>query len=119
MVNATTKSESLQKGNGVNNKERYWQKNLQYLAVLLAVWFVVSFGCSILFVNQLDQVKIGGFHLGFWFAQQGSIYVFVLLIFIYVLLMNRLDKKHGLDDQSESIGHKAEPKSNPDVESPE
>ena len=111
--------QSLQKEKSVNNKERYWQKNLQYLAVLLAIWFVASFGCSILFVNQLDQIKIGGFHLGFWFAQQGSIYVYVLLIFIYVLLMNRLDKKHGLDDQSEGLKRKAEPKSNPEVESAE
>jgi len=62
------------------------------------VWFTVSFGCGILFVDKLDTIKFGGFKLGFWFAQQGSIYVFVLLIFIYVFLMNRLDKKHNVDE---------------------
>ena len=71
----------------------YWKKNLQYLAWLLAVWFMVSLGCSVLFVNALDTIQIGGFKLGFWFAQQGAIYVFVALIFIYVLLMNRLDRQ--------------------------
>ncbi len=72
--------------------DKYWRKNLQYLAILLAVWFVVSFGCGILFVDTLDTVRIGGFPLGFWFAQQGAIYVFVVLIFVYVFLMNRLDR---------------------------
>ena len=82
-----------------NDKRRsYWRKNLQYLSILLSVWFIVSFGCSILFVDFLDRIKIGGFRLGFWVAQQGSIYVFVVLIFIYVCLMNRLDKKHGVDE---------------------
>lgn len=79
-----------------NDKNRaYWKKNLQYLAGLLAIWFIVSYGCAIVFVNHLDKIKIGGFRLGFWFAQQGSIYVFVVLIFIYVFLMNRLDKRHS------------------------
>lgn len=85
-----------------NEKNRaYWKKNLQYLSTLLAVWFVVSYGCAILFVNYLDKIKIGGFRLGFWFAQQGSIYVFVALIFIYVYLMNRLDKRHRATQQEE------------------
>ncbi len=78
-----------------NKNRAYWKKNLQYLFTLLAVWFVVSYGCAILFVNYLDKIKIGGFRLGFWFAQQGSIYVFVVLIFIYVYLMNRLDKRYS------------------------
>ncbi len=73
----------------------YWRDNLRYLAVLLFIWFVVSFGCGILLADWLNQFRIGGAKLGFWFAQQGSIYVFVLLIFVYVWLMNRLDKKHG------------------------
>ena len=77
----------------------YWQKNLQYLGVLLTIWFLVSFGCGILFVDKLDTIQFGGFKLGFWFAQQGSIYVFVILIFAYVWLMNRLDKKHDLDER--------------------
>ena len=78
--------------------EQYWKTNLKYLVMLLLVWFTVSFGCGILFVDKLDTIKFGGFKLGFWFAQQGSIYVFVLLIFIYVFLMNRLDKKHNVDE---------------------
>ncbi len=79
-------------------RRRYWRKNLRYLAVLLAVWFVVSFGFGILFVDELDTIRIGGFKLGFWFAQQGSIYVFVILIFTYVILMNRLDKRFRVDE---------------------
>ena len=74
----------------VNN---YWKTNLKYLTVLLSIWFLVSFGFGILFVDFMNHFQIGGFKLGFWFAQQGSIYVFVLLIFIYVFLMNRLDDK--------------------------
>lgn len=75
---------------------RYWKENLRYLLVLLSIWFTVSFGFGILLVDELNQYRIGGAKLGFWFAQQGSIYVFVLLIFIYVWLMNRLDRKYGL-----------------------
>jgi putative solute:sodium symporter small subunit len=74
----------------------YWKKNLTYLAALLVVWFLVSFGAGILFVDWLDQFQFFGFKLGFWFAQQGSIYMFVILIFIYVVLMNRLDREYGL-----------------------
>jgi putative solute:sodium symporter small subunit len=86
-----------------NHKNRaYWMKNLQYLSTLLVVWFVVSYGCAILFVNYLDKIKIGGFRLGFWFAQQGSIYVFVALIFIYVYLMNRLDKRYSETTREEN-----------------
>lgn len=79
-------------------KQRYWRTNLKYLSILLLIWFIVSYGCGILFKDFLDQYQIGGFKLGFWFAQQGSIYVFVILIFVYVALMNRLDKKYGFDD---------------------
>ena len=77
----------------------YWRKNLQYLAVLLSVWFLFSYGFGILLAEELDNIRIGGFGLGFWFAQQGSIYVFVLLIFVYVWLMNRLDRKHDLHEE--------------------
>ena len=77
--------------------QEYWRKNLQYVAILLAIWFVVSYVCGILLKEQLDTFRLGGFKLGFWFAQQGSIYVFVILIFVYVRLMNRLDKKFGFD----------------------
>ena len=77
----------------------YWKKNKFYLAILLSVWFIVSFGFGILFVDELNQIQIGGFKLGFWFAQQGSIYVFVVLIFVYVRLMNKLDKKYDVDEK--------------------
>jgi len=79
----------------------YWQTNLRYLASLLTVWFIVSYGCGILFIEELNRIRIGGFYLGFWFAQQGAIYVFVVLIFVYVQLMKRLDKLHGLNEQDE------------------
>jgi putative solute:sodium symporter small subunit len=82
--------------------QSYWQSNIRILVVLLAVWFVASFGFGILWSDTLDEIKIGGFKLGFWFAQQGSIYIFVLLIFIYVFLMNRLDKKYRKDMSVES-----------------
>ena len=71
----------------------YWKTNLRYLLILLSIWFLVSFGFGVLWVESLDRFRLGGFGLGFWFAQQGSIYTFVLLIFVYVFLMNRLDKK--------------------------
>ena len=74
-------------------KNTYWKKNIRYISILLSLWFIVSFGCGILFVEQLNTIQIGGFKLGFWFAQQGAIYVFVILIFIYIYLMNRLDEK--------------------------
>ena len=77
---------------------QYWRHNLKYLTLLMAVWFVVSYGCGILFVDELNTIKMGGFKLGFWFAQQGAIYVFVILIFVYVRLMNHLDKKFGVND---------------------
>jgi len=86
----------------MNSKaQQYWRQNLIYLASLLVVWFIVSYGAGILFVDWLDQFRMGGFKLGFWFAQQGSIYVFVVLIFVYVWLMNRLDKKFEFDEQEE------------------
>lgn len=78
--------------------QNYWKKNLQYLLILLSIWFLSSYGFGILLRKQLDMIEIGGFKLGFWFAQNGSIYVFVLLIFIYVFLMNRLDKTYGVDE---------------------
>ena len=84
------------------NRNQYWRRNLRYLGVLLAVWFAVSFGFGILLVDELDTIRVGGFKLGFWFAQQGAIYVFVVLIFVYVFLMNRLDKKFNVDEQGAS-----------------
>ena len=75
----------------------YWKKNIQYISLLLSLWFIVSFGCGILFVEQLNTIQIGGFKLGFWFAQQGSIFGFVIIIFTYIYLMNRLDNKLNKD----------------------
>ncbi|MBW8200299.1 DUF4212 domain-containing protein [Flagellimonas abyssi] len=76
----------------------YWRENLKYLTILLLIWFLVSYGAGILFKDALDSIRIGGFKLGFWFAQQGAIYVFVILIFVYVRLMNKLDKKYGYNE---------------------
>ena len=75
----------------------YWRANLRLMGKLLVVWFVVSYGLGILLVEPLNSVHIGGFPLGFWFAQQGSIYVFVVLIFVYARRMDRIDKEHGVD----------------------
>ena len=84
-----------------DHKREYWRKNIQYLAILLTIWFLVSYGCGILFIDELDRIRVGGFKLGFWFAQQGSIYVFVVLIFVYVKLMNRLDRRYNVDERSD------------------
>ncbi|MCF2947491.1 DUF4212 domain-containing protein [Paraglaciecola aquimarina] len=81
------------------DKKAYWHANLMLMAKLLTVWFVVSFGCGILLVDQLNTIPFFGFKLGFWFAQQGAIYVFVALIFIYMHQMNKLDKKFGVEEE--------------------
>jgi putative solute:sodium symporter small subunit len=83
------------------NKDKrtaYWRANLRLVAICLAIWFTVSFGFGVLFVEQLNTIRIGGFQLGFWFAQQGSIYVFVLLIFFYAWRMNRIDRDHDVHE---------------------
>ena len=80
------------------NATAYWKENVRYLFILLTIWFAVSYGAGILFKEALDSIQIGGFGLGFWFAQQGAIYVFVILIFVYVRLMNKLDKKYGYNE---------------------
>ena len=82
----------------------YWRRNLRYLAVLLAIWFLVSYGAGILFVEQLDAIRIPGtgFPLGFWIAQQGSIYVFIILIFVYVAPMNGLDGEFDVDEREDA-----------------
>lgn len=77
----------------------YWRKNLQTLFILLFLWFLVSFGFGILLVEPLNTFKIGGYKLGFWFAQQGSIYSFVILIFVYVYRMNKLDKEFDVNEE--------------------
>ncbi len=85
----------------MKNKEKamaYWKENIKYVSILLIIWFLVSFGAGIIFKDALDKIKIGGFKLGFWFAQQGAMYVFVILIFVYLKLMNKLDKKYGYNE---------------------
>ncbi|NJC87874.1 MAG: DUF4212 domain-containing protein [Desulfuromonas sp.] len=79
-------------------QKAYWKENLLYIVVLLTIWFFVSFVCGIMAVDQLDAVKIGGFPLGFWFANQGSIISFVVLIWVYVWLMNKLDIKYDVHE---------------------
>ena len=81
-----------------NNAKAYWKENIRYVLILIFIWFIVSFGAGILFKDVLNEFRMGGFKLGFWFAQQGSMYVFVILIFVYVRLMNKLDKKYGYDE---------------------
>lgn len=78
-----------------SDHKAYWRTNLRYLAILLAIWFFVSYGCGIIFADYLNQFSLGGFKLGFWFAQQGAIYVFVVLIFVYVYLMNKLEARYS------------------------
>jgi len=84
----------------VARHEEYWRRNVRYVGWLLAVWFLVSYGFGIVFAEALDAFRIPGTHfpVGFWFAQQGSIYVFVVLIFVYVRLMNRLDREFDVDE---------------------
>lgn len=80
-------------------KERtYWHRNLRLVGFCLLVWFTVSFGFGILLVDELDRIEVWGFPLGFWFAQQGSIYVFVALIFFYAWRMNSIDREHDVDE---------------------
>jgi putative solute:sodium symporter small subunit len=79
----------------------YWKANIRLVLSLLSVWFFISFGCGILFVDALDKIRFGGFKLGFWIAQQGSILVFVALILIYIRAMDKLDSKYDLDASSE------------------
>ena len=79
--------------------DAYWRATLKLMYACLAVWFVVSYGLGILFVHPLNSIQIAGFHLGFWFAQQGSIYVFVVLIFFYALRMNRIDREHDVHEE--------------------
>ncbi len=78
--------------------KEYWNENLNLVISLLSVWAVVSFGCGILFVDYLNEIQFAGFKLGFWFAQQGAIYVFLVLIAVYVKKANKLDEKYGVDE---------------------
>jgi putative solute:sodium symporter small subunit len=81
----------------LQDRHAYWRANLRVMAILLTIWFVVSYGLGILFVEPLNRFHVGGFPVGFWFAQQGSIYVFVVLIFVYARWMDRIDARFGVD----------------------
>ena len=90
----------VESGDETDKRQRgYWRANLKLLAILLSVWFLVSFGAGILFRDFLDQWRVGGYPLGFWFAQQGSIYVFIALIVIYVRRMKAIEKRFEMDDE--------------------
>lgn len=82
-----------------DDAKAYWRENLRLMVILMVIWFVVSFGCGILLVDVLNTIQIGGYKLGFWFAQQGSIYTFVLLVFVYTKKMGDLDRKYGVHEE--------------------
>ena len=94
-----------------NSQKMSWQANLRLLFKSLTVWFFVSFGCGIILADWLDQFSIAGFKLGFWFSQQGAIYVFVILIFVYSQQMKVLDRQFGLEDQDDADQTHENPKS--------
>ena len=81
------------------SREEYWRRNLKLVIICLVIWFVVSFGFGIILVNPLNAIKIGGYNLGFWFAQHGSMYIFVALIFVYAHLVGKLDKEFGVEEE--------------------
>ncbi len=80
-----------------SKRQNYWHSNLRIVGILLCIWFIVGYGCGIFFIEQLNQIRIGSIGLGFWFAQQGAIFVFVLLVLIYAVWMDRLDRRHQGD----------------------
>ncbi|WP_108870269.1 DUF4212 domain-containing protein [Aquimarina aquimarini] len=82
----------------LSNNQKYWKENIKYLTILLIAWAIVSFVIPVFFVESLNTIKIKGFKLGFWFAQQGSIISFLLIIIIYIYLINKLDKKYDVND---------------------
>ena len=82
----------------MSNKKTYWSENILLITKCLSVWFLVSYGFGIILVEYLNTIRIGGYKLGFWFAQQGSIYTFVLLIFYYVYEIDRIDRRHGVSN---------------------
>ena len=79
-------------------REIYWRENRRWMLILGTIWFVVSLGCGVLLVEPLNTIQIGGFKLGFWFAQQGAIYTFIILIFVYARVMARLERRLGLEE---------------------
>jgi putative solute:sodium symporter small subunit len=87
------------------HRQSYWRRNLRLMAVLLAIWAAVSFGAAIIFVEPLNRIVIGGYPLGFWFAQQGSIIIFVVLIAVYVWRMDKLDEEYGITEYEQEVHH--------------
>jgi putative solute:sodium symporter small subunit len=85
----------------MSKNKNYWQANLKLMTICLVIWFVVSYLFGIILVEQLNHIRIGGYKLGFWFAQQGSIYTFVALIFFYANRMHKLDREHGVHEDDE------------------
>lgn len=85
--------------NAGKSNDAYWKANITFIWISLVIWFIVSYGFGILLVEPLNAIEFGGFKLGFWFAQQGAIYVFLILIAVYAIFMNALDRKHGVDEQ--------------------
>ena len=83
----------------MNKNQTYWSENIKIIIRCLSVWFIVSYGCSIIFVEYLNVIRLGGYKLGFWFAQQGSIYTFVVLIFYYVYKIDKIDQRYGASDE--------------------
>ena len=82
----------------LEKRQQYWRENVRLMVVLLTIWFTISYLCGIVFVEELNTIRLGGYKLGFWFAQQGSMYGFVAIIFIYAKKMAALDRKYGLHD---------------------
>ena len=107
VVLPTTKPDAPALEDTVDEDQRrtYWRRNLRLMAVLLTIWALVSFGAGILFVEPLNEIVIAGFPLGFWFAQQGSIITFVVLIAVYVTRMDKLDAEFGIDEYEEEVHH--------------
>jgi len=83
----------------MSDKKAYWKANIRLMTGCLVVWFIVSFGLGIFFVDPMNAIQLGGYKLGFWFAQQGSIYTFVFLIFFYASRMNKLDREHNVHEE--------------------
>lgn len=81
------------------NRAAYWKENLKLLVILLTIWFIVSYVFGIILAQPLNSIHLGGYPLGFWFAQQGSIYIFMVLIFVYAHRMNKLDKQFDVDEE--------------------
>ncbi len=85
--------------NHKKHMQNYWKRNIKIVLILLSIWFLVSFGFGIILAEPLNQIRMGGYQLGFWFAQQGSIFTFVILIFVYVYKMNKLDEEFDVNEK--------------------